>query len=104
MRPAPGKRYLSRLPLSLVVLLLPAVASAQAKPVHVEIDASKTSAPISKYIYGQFLEHGGNIVNEGVWAEMLEDRKFYNPISLGPVPGTIAVPPFSLNIYSYAVQ
>jgi alpha-N-arabinofuranosidase len=47
----------------------------------VEIDASKTGAPISKYLYGQFLEHGGNIANEGVWAEMLEDRKFFYPIT-----------------------
>ena len=66
--------------------LLPAVlafslsAMAQTRPVSVSIDASKTGAPISKYIYGQFLEHGGNIVNEGVWAEMLEDRKFFNPV------------------------
>ena len=60
---------------------LTVMASAQTHTVNVIIDASKTSAPISKYVYGQFLEHGGNIVNEGVWAEMLEDRKFYYPIT-----------------------
>ena len=48
------------------------LAQAQSKPVNATIDASKTGAPISKYIYGQFLEHGGDIVNEGVWAEMLQ--------------------------------
>ena len=42
---------------------------------------SKTGAPISKNIYGQFLEHGGDIVNTGVWAELLADRKFYYPVS-----------------------
>lgn len=47
------------------------VCSAQTQPVNATIDVSKTGAPISKYIYGQFLEHGGSIVNEGVWAEML---------------------------------
>jgi alpha-N-arabinofuranosidase len=57
---------------------------AQTQAVNVSIDASKTGAPISKYLYGQFLEHGGNIVNEGVWAEMLEDRKFCNPITSKP--------------------
>jgi alpha-N-arabinofuranosidase len=67
--------------LLLAALFLPFVAAAQAPPVHVAIDASKTGAPISKNIYGQFLEHGGNIVNEGVWAEMLEDRKFYNTVT-----------------------
>ena len=56
----------------------------QSKPVNATIDASKTGAPISKYIYGQFLEHGGDIVNEGVWAEMLTDRKFYYPITSKP--------------------
>ena len=56
-------------------------ALAQTAPVQVTIDASKTGAPISKNIYGQFLEHGGNIVNENIWAEMLEDRKFYRMVN-----------------------
>jgi alpha-N-arabinofuranosidase len=41
------------------------------------IDASVTLAPISKYIYGQFIEHLGRCIYQGIWAEMLEDRKFY---------------------------
>jgi alpha-N-arabinofuranosidase len=61
-----------------LLLILPAIAQ---QPIQVVISAAKTGPPISKYIYGQFLEHGGNIVNEGVWAEMLEDRKFFNPIT-----------------------
>jgi alpha-L-arabinofuranosidase len=44
------------------------------------IDASKTFAPISKYIYGQFIEHLGRCIYQGIWAEMLEDRKFYYPV------------------------
>jgi alpha-N-arabinofuranosidase len=63
------------------ILLSFALGQAQSKPVNATIDASKTGAPISKYIYGQFLEHGGDIANEGVWAEMLTDRKFYYPIT-----------------------
>jgi alpha-N-arabinofuranosidase len=77
--------------LLLAVLLFPTFASAQTQPVNATIDASKTGAPISKYLYGQFLEHGGNIVNEGVWAEMLEDRKFYYPVASKP-PGQPAGP------------
>jgi len=51
------------------------------------IDVAKTGAPISKYIYGQFLEHGGDIVNTGVWSEMLVDRKFFYPVSTSaPTP------------------
>ena len=66
---------------------------AQTQPVNATIDASKTAAPISKYIYGQFLEHAGNLVNEGVWAEMLEDRKFYYPITSQP-PEEPPTPPW----------
>ena len=59
------------------ILLVSAIASAQTQPVTATIDASKTGPPISKYIYGQFLEHIGGIVNNNIWAEMLDDRKFY---------------------------
>ncbi|MHC4159334.1 MAG: alpha-L-arabinofuranosidase C-terminal domain-containing protein, partial [Planctomycetota bacterium] len=37
--------------------------------------------PISKYIYGQFIEHLGRCIYGGIWAEMLEDRKFYFPVT-----------------------
>jgi len=65
----------------LAILFLTFVSAAQTPPVNVEIDASKTGAPISKNIYGQFLEHGGDIVNTGLWSELLTDRKFYYPVS-----------------------
>ncbi len=67
-----------------VALLVSSFASAQTQPVNATIDASKTGAPISNYIYGQFLEHIGGIVNNGIWAEMLDDRKFYFPITSHP--------------------
>ncbi len=70
--------------LLLIVLLVSAYCSAQTQPVHAAIDVSKTGAPISKYIYGQFLEHLGGIVNNNLWAEMLDDRKFYYPITSHP--------------------
>ncbi len=43
----------------------------------VTIDTSKTFEPVSKYIYGQFIEHLGRCIYGGIWAEMLEDRKFF---------------------------
>jgi alpha-N-arabinofuranosidase len=52
----------------------------QSNRVKATIDAGKTYMPISKYVYGQFLEHIGDIVNKGLWAEMLDDRKFFNPV------------------------
>jgi alpha-N-arabinofuranosidase len=58
-----------------------AVDEASAQKVAVTIDADKTGEPISKYIYGQFIEHLGRCIYGGIWAEMLEDRKFYYPIT-----------------------
>ena len=43
----------------------------------VAIDATKTREPMPDLIYGQFIEHLGRCIYGGIWAEMLEDRKFY---------------------------
>jgi alpha-N-arabinofuranosidase len=77
----------------LSAVMLSTFSFAQTRPVDAAIDASKTSAPISKYIYGQFLEHIGGIVNNNIWAEMLDDRKFYYPINSHP-PAQPAGPSF----------
>jgi len=45
------------------------------------IDLNKKGEPVSKYIYGQFIEHLGRCIYGGLWAEMLEDRKFYYPVT-----------------------
>ena len=50
------------------------------------IDAEKTGRPVSKYIYGQFIEHLGRCIYQGIWAEMLEDRKFFWPVGEGESP------------------
>jgi len=47
----------------------------------IRIDATKTGEPISKYVYGQFIEHLGRCIYGGIWAEMLLDRKFYYPVT-----------------------
>ncbi|HEX4797554.1 MAG TPA: alpha-L-arabinofuranosidase C-terminal domain-containing protein [Humisphaera sp.] len=57
------------------------VARAADTDVTLSIDASKTGAPISKYIYGQFAEHLGRSIYGGLWAEMIEDRKFGQEIT-----------------------
>ncbi len=69
------------------LLALPTDVLSQARTIKAAIDTTKTGAPISKYLYGQFLEHGGDIVNTGVWAEMLVDRKFFYPVATSaPTP------------------
>lgn len=42
------------------------------------VDLSKEQAPIAPFVYGQFIEHLGRCIYGGIWAEMLEDRKFAN--------------------------
>lgn len=50
------------------------------------VDASRTGAPINPYLYGQFIEHLGRCIYGGIWAEMLEDRKFYFPVTANYAP------------------
>jgi alpha-N-arabinofuranosidase len=55
--------------------------SSSNSPVEITIDAKKAGPEISPFIYGQFIEHLGRCIYGGIWAEMLEDRKFYYDIT-----------------------
>lgn len=57
------------------------VASAPASAVAVTVKAGEVGPPINPFIYGQFIEHLGRCIYGGIWAEMLEDRKFYFPVT-----------------------
>ena len=46
----------------------------------VTVDAAQVGTPISRYVYGAFIEHQGRCIYGGVWAEMLRDRKFFYPV------------------------
>jgi len=64
-----------------------AAAAAQqagsAPPDHlvVNINAQQTMDPVSKDEFGMFIEHIGPVIYRSLWSEMLDDRKFYFPIS-----------------------
>ncbi|MDQ8200553.1 alpha-L-arabinofuranosidase C-terminal domain-containing protein [Pelagicoccus enzymogenes] len=61
---------------------LPFALSAQpVTDVTVRIDAEERADAINPMIYGQFIEHMGRCIYGGIWAEMLEDRKFYHPVT-----------------------
>jgi len=75
-------RHISR---TLVCLFAPLSAIGGAS-IDVALDASKTGAPINPFIYGQFIEHLGRCIYGGIWAEMLEDRKFYFPVTADYAP------------------
>jgi alpha-N-arabinofuranosidase len=55
--------------------------SSSQKPIVVTIDARQTAVSVSKYEYGMFIEHIGSLVYRSLWSEMLDDRKFYYPIT-----------------------
>lgn len=55
--------------------------SASVKPLTATLDARQTATPTSKYEFGMFIEHIGPLVYRSLWSEMLDDRKFYFPIT-----------------------
>src|SRR4051812_40060201 len=72
--------------LTIVSLLAISLGRLSAASVDVKLDTTKTGAPISPLIYGQFIEHLGRCIYGGIWAEMLEDRKFYFPVTKDYAP------------------
>jgi len=67
--------------LAVTALLLAAPATAQGPAtVEVTIDGSQRAQPVTPYAYGMFIEPIGPLVARTLWAEMLDDRKFYFPI------------------------
>ena len=78
----------------LVLALGAQTPNAPGKRISVSIDAGKTAQPISPYIYGQFIEHIGDLINRSVWAEIVptgnielnENMELASPLS-SPPPG-----------------
>jgi alpha-N-arabinofuranosidase len=66
--------------LTVALPLAPSLA-AEAPATTITLDATATREPISPYVYGQFIEHLGRCIYGGLWAEMLEDRKFFYPVT-----------------------
>ena len=71
------------------LLCSPPIANPQAapsipQPVVATFNSLGTSAPVSKYEFGMFIEHIGPLIYRSLWAEMLDDRKFYFPINSKP--------------------
>ena len=64
--------------ISTLVTVLTGTSAAQ--PVAATIDATRTGQPITKLMFGGFMEPA----TTQVWAEMLSDRKFFNEINSKP--------------------
>jgi alpha-L-arabinofuranosidase len=79
------------------LLLLSAVAAgaqpASGRPVLASIDAAQPAGrAISPYLYGQFIEHAGNLMYSALWSELLDDRKFYYAVMPKPAEEPVASP------------
>jgi len=72
-----------------------AQAPGPARAPAVIIDASAPLAPMPTDVYGQFIGHPGRCVYGGIWAEMLDDRKFFHPLAEGESPWSILGEPRS---------
>src|SRR5208282_2834823 len=76
-----------------IVLIFAALAAVAQSPtggpaVTATIDAGKTGPPISPYLYGQFIEHAGELIYRNLWSEMIDDRKFYYAVMPKPAEDT----------------
>jgi alpha-L-arabinofuranosidase len=83
-RNANGSVWRQLLLLTVVIVSILPVTETHAAPPQtdpVNVDVSKTGAPTSKYEFGMFIEHIGPLIYRSLWSEMLDDRKFYFPIS-----------------------
>jgi alpha-N-arabinofuranosidase len=73
-----------RLPARLILfapLVVCLAGTAFAQPVAVSIDATKVAPPVSRLVFGGFMEPATTFV----WAEMLADRKFFAEITSKPI-------------------
>jgi alpha-N-arabinofuranosidase len=50
-------------------------------PIVATIDVQQTAPPVSKYEFGMFIEHLRTLIYRSLWSEILDDRKFFFPIS-----------------------
>lgn len=69
-----------------------------AEPFAIHVDAAQKGAPISPFIYGQFIEHLGRCIQGGIWAEMLEDRKFLSDAGSADSPWKVVGNPASVRM------
>jgi alpha-N-arabinofuranosidase len=69
-------------------ITVPAYA-ASGSAIGATIDTGSVGAPISPFIYGGFIEHIADLINDSLWSEVLDDRKFYWPV-VKPEPAPVA--------------
>jgi len=95
-------RSLFILPLFCLLILSSGCQQAVKVDETIKVDIFATGEPINPFIYGQFIEHLGKCIYGGIWAEMLEDRKFYYPVTFEFNPwGTATDPQWKTGEYKF---
>ena len=79
-------RGIKRLTIAVALILTSPAASFGAAPGEavLSLDLSRPGPAISPYLYGQFIEHLGRCIHDGIWAEKLWDRKFLLALDKSP--------------------
>jgi alpha-N-arabinofuranosidase len=67
------------IPILVALFILASGLHAQTSIPKATIEAKASGIPINPLLYGQFIEHLDHCIQQGVWAEMLMDRKFLLP-------------------------
>lgn len=83
---ATGKAYFDDVSLELVKTLPVKAAVPDDWAPTVKIDLAKKGESLNPMIYGQFIEHLGRCIYGGIWAEILQDRKFWYPVGQSESP------------------
>lgn len=92
--------------------------ASQAKEPEPQIQATihldQKGAPIHPFVHGMFTELLGNMFENGIWAEMLSDRKFFYPIDnpnamtvqtrIEKTATNVTVPAHSVLLYEYTLK
>ena len=71
---------LAALALGQVCIPLTASAKDNAPKIEATVHLDQEGDPIHPFIHGMFTELLGNMFENGIWAEMLSDRKFFYPV------------------------
>jgi alpha-N-arabinofuranosidase len=79
-------RTIKHLTIAVVLIFVQSAASFAAAPTEavLSLDLNHPGPAISPYIYGQFIEHLGRCIHDGIWAEKLRDRKFLLALDKSP--------------------
>ncbi|MBR4741012.1 MAG: hypothetical protein IK074_07615, partial [Bacteroidales bacterium] len=63
-----------------ICLPIASIAKEEAPKIEATVHLDQEGAPIHPFVHGMFTELLGNMFENGIWAEMLSDRKFFYPV------------------------